>query len=68
MAQKVTAAMPIEPDLTGGWQLIWAALDPTTGAPVAGVTVSGAAITVETEAQVADLLSGPFMLIPGPQS
>jgi hypothetical protein len=68
VAQKLTASMPTEPDLTGGWSLVWAALDPTTGAPVAGVTVSGAAITVETEAQVADLLSGPFMLIPGPQS
>jgi hypothetical protein len=62
--------MPIDPDIDGGWQIVWAALDPTTGAPVSGVTVSGAAITVviDPDTSPGDLTSGPFMLVPGPES
>lgn len=70
MAQKVRDSMPPDLDLTGGWQLVWAAVDPTTGAAVSGVKVSGAAITVTlAEGTTVDALtSGPFMLVPGPES
>ncbi len=39
-----TAAMPEDLDLPDGYRLVWAAIDPTTGADVAGVTVHDVSI------------------------
>lgn len=47
MAQKLTAAMPPDLELTANWQVVFRAVDPTTGADVAGVNVSSAALAVE---------------------
>lgn len=44
MAQKQSAAMPQDLDLVSAWKIQFAAVDPTTGAAVSGVNVSGAAI------------------------
>lgn len=70
MAQKLTASMPEGLDLDASYTIEFAALDPTTGDPVSGVTVSDAYLTV-TPVDVDDiglLQSGPFMLVPGPES
>jgi hypothetical protein len=68
VAQKLTGGMPTDPDLGGSWQVIFAAVDPTTGDAVAGVKVSHAALLVATDAAPDALTSGPFMLVPGPES
>lgn len=44
MAKKVTASMPEGMDLDVSYTIQYAALDPVTGDPVAGVLVSTAAI------------------------
>lgn len=44
MAQKLAAGIPSSLDLTQSWVLRFAAVDPTTGAAVTGVTISDAAI------------------------
>lgn len=68
MAQKISASMPQNMHLDVTFVIEWAALDPTTGAPVSGVTVSNAAMLVSdlvnTNPQA--LATGPFMLVPGP--
>lgn len=46
MAQKLTASMPENMDLDGTYTVRWAALDPATGADVAGVEISNAAMLV----------------------
>ena len=46
MAQKLTAAIPEGMDIDGGWTLQLAAVDPSTGAAVSGVTVSGIVLLV----------------------
>lgn len=51
MAQKLTASMPPEMDLEFTYTIQFAALDPTTGDPVAGVVISDAAMLVD---QVSD--------------
>lgn len=70
MAQKLTASMPDGMDLDASYTLEFAALDPTTGDPVSGVTVSDVYLLV-TPVDVDDvgaLQSGPFMLVPGPEA
>lgn len=63
--------MPQLLDLPDGYQVVWAAVDPTTGADIAGVTVSG--VSIFGTALGAGIVSGggelvgPFMLVPGPQ-
>lgn len=47
MAQKLTASMPEAMDLDVSYTVQYAALDPATGAPVAGVIVSTATILAE---------------------
>ena len=46
MAAKLKTSLPEFMDLGGGWILEWDAVDPTTGASVAGVIVSGTSLTV----------------------
>ena len=44
MAEALTASMPQLLDLPDGYVVTWAAIDPTTGADVAGVVVSDVSI------------------------
>jgi len=44
MSQKLSAGMPASLDLPAGWTLQFAAVDPSSGAAVNGVTISAAAI------------------------
>lgn len=63
MAQKITGAMPDTLDLDVNYTVQWAALNPTTGAPVAGVKVSNAALIVTkvTPGSADELAFGPFV-------
>lgn len=68
MPQPVNGPMPEDLDLPDGYIVQWNAVDPTTGANVAGVVVSAVSIFGTALAGGAggatDL--GPFMLVPGP--
>lgn len=68
MAKPLTVAFPPDLILTDGWVVTIAAVDPTTGADVAGVRITEALLQVEAlgGTDVAGLSSGPFMLVPGP--
>lgn len=67
----LTAPIP-EIVLVPGMVLRLEAIDPTTGADVAGVTASEWAIYgVDMDAEAGDTTeaaAGPYMLVPGPQS
>jgi len=68
MAQPLTVAFPPGLILTDGWTVTIAAIDPTTGGDVAGVTIHEALIQIEVLEGPggASLSSGPFMFVPGP--
>jgi len=70
MSQKVTASMPEGLDLTQPYTISFAALSPTTGAAVSGVVISNAQIHVAdlSNSEPELLQSGPFMLVPGPNT
>ena len=56
-----------ESELEPGMQIVFEAIDPTTGAAVAGVTVSAIGILASGEgSHIGDGDFGPFMLVPGP--
>jgi len=61
--------MPVLP-LTPGCTVQFEAINPTTGAPVNGVTVSKAVIYAEDQVDTipASIDTGPFMYVPGPNS
>lgn len=66
MGQKLTAGMPDDLTISGDYQIVFAAVDPTTGADVSGVVISNVNVTAD------DVLGGtggqnlgPFMLVPG---
>lgn len=65
MAKKIKTALPPHLDLGGSWRVEWDAVDPTTGASVAGVVISATSLYVEGSSESLQLL-GPFMLVPGP--
>jgi hypothetical protein len=61
--------MAADLDLPDGYVVTWAAIDPTTGADVAGVKVSGVSIfgtLLGTGAGGGSFPVGPYMLVPGP--
>jgi hypothetical protein len=64
--QPLIVALPPNLDLWGGCVVRVAALDPSTGNVVPGVTVSTVTLEVDNLAGT-DLESGPFMLVTGPQ-
>ena len=70
MAQALIAAMPPNLDLDLGCQIVFEAIDPTSGDPVTGVLIGDALIRIEanfdTGGDLSPLASGPFMLVPGP--
>lgn len=60
------ASLPVVP-LTAGMVVRFEAIDPDTGAPVAGVTVSVAVIYgVDLNADDEAQQLGPFVYVPGP--
>lgn len=70
MAVPVDAPLAPELDLPDGYQVVFAALNPTTGAAVASVVVTEVSIfgTILGSAATEQLVLGPFMLVPGPGS
>lgn len=70
MAAPVKTGFPDGVDLDTGYTIRFTALDPTSGAVVAGVTVSSATILAQSVGGGAleGLQVGPFMLVPGPES
>ena len=70
MGAPLTAGLPINHSLDGGWVISFTAVDPVTGADVTSVTVSSATMLVDLlSGQPQDLVTtGPFMLVPGPAS
>ena len=67
MALPLTAPMPPDLDLVGGYSVEIAAIDPTTGAPVANVVMSEWSIYASSVGVgEPEYVVGPFMLVPGP--
>lgn len=66
MSQKLIADLPDNMDLTQSWQIVFAAVDPNTGAAVTGITISNIGMLVDqlTPGGPIALQSGPFQLIP----
>lgn len=67
MSQPLEASMPQNLDLGQGYTLRVTALNPSTGALVAGVKVGQMVITCDNIAG-GNLAFGPFLLVPGPGS
>lgn len=66
MPQPLIAGMPPELDLDAGYVVRFQALDPTTGAAVAGVVVNDASIMARNLGDDAGALAvGPWQLVPG---
>ena len=70
MAVPVDAPLAPELDLPDGYRVVFAALNPTTGAAVPGVVVEDVSIfgTILGTAATEQITLGPFMLVPGPGS
>ena len=68
MATPLTASMPDTLDLPDGYIVQWAAVDPSTGADVAGVIVTNVSLfgTLLDNGLTGGGDLGPFMLVPGP--
>lgn len=67
MAQKIDVALPEDIVIGDGWQVVWDAVDPTTGASVSGVTVTNTNVTSPgTGESVVEFELGPYMLTLGP--
>lgn len=71
MALKINVNLPEDVVIGDHWIIEWDAVDPVTGASIAGVKVSSANVTASDAASAAADTSdagfvGPFMLVPGP--
>ena len=69
MPAPVSVSMPPDLDLPDGYQVVFAAVDPTTGAAVGSVVVENVSIfgtILGTGTSVGGTVVGPFMLVPGP--
>ncbi len=75
MAGTLTASMPQFTQLGYNTTVVLEAIDPTTGAAVAGVAVTNVEIWADVSdatagggggGGVGGLTAGPFMLVPGP--
>jgi hypothetical protein len=68
MPTPLKTALPPAMGLSAGYVVRFNAIDPTTGADVAGVTFTDAVLHVRTltENALEQLESGPFLLVPGP--
>ena len=65
MPEPLTVALPPGFDLDETYQIRVTALDPTTGATVAGVNVGDVTLMVDNIVG-GDLSFGPFFAVPGP--
>jgi hypothetical protein len=66
MPAPLESSLP-QADLEPGMQVVFEAIDPTTGNVVTGVTVSAIGMLVSGQgANVGEGTFGPFMLVPGP--
>jgi hypothetical protein len=71
VSQALTASMPGDLDLPDGYVVTWAAIDPTTGADVSGVVVSGVSLfgtMLGGGGGNGSVVVGPYMLVPGPSA
>lgn len=72
MAAPLTASMPESLVLDHGYTVTLDAVDPTTGAPVAGVQITSGAVTghqaVVPSERPPPTPVGPYMLVGGPQA
>lgn len=68
MGQKIDVQMPEGMVIGDGWHIVWAAVDPTTGADVANVIVTNANVVATEQSAASDQVPGPFMLVPGPNA
>ncbi len=67
MATPTEAGMPPDTELDNGCKVVFEAIDPVTGAAVAGVKFTAGLLYVDvTQGEVAGGTTGPFMLVPGP--
>lgn len=67
MAAPVKTSLPPGLSLADGWTIRLRAIDPTTGADVAGVIVTDATIQARSlTGDTSGLESGDFKLVPGP--
>ncbi len=68
MSEALKAGMPQDLDLPDGYIMTWAAIDPNTGADVAGVKVTNVSLfgTLLVDGTAVGSDFGPFMLVPGP--
>jgi hypothetical protein len=62
MAQKIKTALPPHLDLGGSWRVEWDAVDPTTGASVAGVKISETSLHVEGSAAALAAVDNPILI------
>lgn len=68
MSLPVKTGFPDDMRLGDGWTIRFAAVDPTTGANVAGVVISLVNVGGDDggTGPADDVELGPFMLVPGP--
>jgi hypothetical protein len=69
MAAALEAAMAVDLNLPDGYVVVWAAIDPTSGADVSGVVVSNVSIfgtALGSGLSSGTEIAGPYMLVPGP--
>lgn len=69
MATALKASLPDTLDLPDGYLVQWAAIDPATGADIAGVVVGNVSLfgtLLGTDGGGGGTPLGPFMLVPGP--
>lgn len=68
MSRVLVAQFAPDLDLPDGYIIEWLAVDPTTGANIAGVKVTGVSLfgTMLGSGQTALTDLGPLMLVPGP--
>jgi hypothetical protein len=68
MGAKQSASFPEGLVIGDGYQLVWDAVDPNTGASVAGVVVTNVNVSAAdvSGSPAGGDTQGPFMLVPGP--
>lgn len=67
MPAPLEASLPPDLDIPDGYVITWAAIDPATGADVAGVKVTRVSMfgTMLGQGSGGNVDFGPFMLVPG---
>ena len=69
MSEKLTAALARDLVLGDGYIVRFAAVDPTTGADVSGVTITNVNIDADTLGTSTDTIpAGPYLLVGGPNA